>query len=332
MSCVIEPEIDQPTADLIITLQLQDAGFYFDSSKGKTRDPTDEEVAFQLQNEELQKTSQVLLDKRMATSIAAAVRTDGRILADNQVEEENVVKDREIARHWTGDGSHVTAEDPHSKTESTLDDETLEKLQFLYVSGLEDYDSVCGAGIETEQAESSTLAAKQTRQSPSRMRRCVACTEETEFFNVMRAPCHHEYCRPCLENLFEAAMVDESLFPPRCCRQPIVMNVARIFLNSELMRRFEKKKLEFETPNRTYCYSPTCSAFIHPSRIEGEVATCPDCGSITCTSCKARGHTGDCPNDSAMQQLLTTAQASGWQRCYSCWRLVELDHGCNHMT
>jgi hypothetical protein len=30
--------------------------------------------------------------------------------------------------------------------------------------------------------------------------------------------------------------------------------------------------------------------------------------------------------------VLQTADENGWQRCYSCRRLVELDLGCNHIT
>lgn len=33
-----------------------------------------------------------------------------------------------------------------------------------------------------------------------------------------------------------------------------------------------------------------------------------------------------------MQHLLALVKENGWQRCYACWRLVELVHGCNHMT
>ena len=333
MACVLELEIDQPTADLIVQLQLQDAGLYFEHSKGKSREPTNEELAFQLQNEELESVSQFLLDRRMAESFATAVQADGRILADNVMEEEITAKDRDIARHWVEDGIPVAAKDLQSSLESAgLDDETLDKLQILYVSGLEGY-YINGretASDETEQAESSVWAARRTRQSPL-TRLCVACREETEFVNVARAPCRHEYCRSCLEALFQASITDESLFPPRCCRQPIAMSIARIFLKADLVQQYEKKKIEFETPNRTYCYSPDCSTFIDTSHIEGEVATCPNCRLTTCTSCKGRAHTGDCPNDIAMQQLLATARENGWQRCYSCWRVVELDHGCNHM-
>ncbi|KAJ9224086.1 hypothetical protein DTO169C6_3706 [Paecilomyces variotii] len=330
--------MDQATADLLIQLQLEDTGLYFETSKGKSRDLTDEELAFQLQSEELTGVSQFLFDRRMALSFAAAVQADGQILVENSVEEERVAKDRDIARRWRENDRFAATEEVQSSQDSTaLDDETLDKLQVLYVSGPEPfYDDTNSIEPASSEAESSSWAEKRNRQpsslASSRLRRCVACREETDFVNVARVPCRHEYCRSCLKDLFEACQTDESLFPPRCCGQPIVMNIARIFLTQDVVQRYEKKKIEFETPNRVYCYSAECSAFIHTSHIDGEIATCPDCGLTTCTSCKGRAHVGDCPNDTAMQQLLATAQENGWQRCYSCWRMVELEHGCNHMT
>ncbi|EEA18499.1 IBR finger domain protein [Talaromyces marneffei ATCC 18224] len=331
MACVLGPELDQPTADLIVQLQLQDVGLYSDTSKGKSREPTDEELAFHLQNEELESISRYLEDRRMAMSFAAAVEADGHILAENQEEEEKASKDRLIACRWDVDGHPVP---PHSSDSETacLDDETLEKLQILYVSGAERYHNTEATITDSEQAESSSWATRRPKQPSLTLHQCVACVEEKEFVDVVRVPCQHEYCRICLEDLFKTSMTDESLFPPRCCRQRINVNVARIFLKSELVKQFEKKKIEFETPNRTYCYSPECSAFIEPTHIHGEVATCPICEHTTCINCKQRAHTGDCPDDRAMQQLLATAQENGWQRCYSCWRIVELNYGCNHMT
>jgi hypothetical protein len=41
---------------------------------------------------------------------------------------------------------------------------------------------------------------------------------------------------------------------------------------------------------------------------------------------------GECPADLALQAALLLAQAEGWQRCYSCQAMVELDHSCNHIT
>ncbi|KAF7131481.1 hypothetical protein CNMCM5793_004706 [Aspergillus hiratsukae] len=95
---------------------------------------------------------------------AAAVQADGRILAVNQVEEENACKYRDIARQWMEDGCLVSSDDFESAP-AALDDETLAKLQILYVSGMEGYHNIGGVGtgeVETEQAESSAWAARRT--------------------------------------------------------------------------------------------------------------------------------------------------------------------------
>ncbi|KAL4966216.1 BRcat and Rcat domain-containing protein [Aspergillus stella-maris] len=313
MSHAPDPDIDQATADLIIKLQLEDACLYFETSKGTSREPTDEEIAFRMQQENLQNAPNLAEDRRMALSFYFAAQTDAQAIADSETEEKVAARDRELARNWRDDSQPVTTEEPQPGIDPDyLDDEIIEKLQALYMS------TVIGCYEEndtnSDHAESSAWAAKRGSDKPTPMHRCAACREETEF-----------------SMLFERAMNDESLFPPRCCRQPFALNIVRIFLNSDLIKRSEKKKIEFETPNRTYCYSPECSAFIHRSNIEDDIATCPECSFTTCTSFKERAHTGDCPNDTALQQLLETAQQNDWQRCYSCWRFVELKHGCNHM-
>jgi hypothetical protein len=88
-----------------------------------------------------------------------------------------------------------------------------------------------------------------------------------------RAPCNHAYHTTCLKDLFMAAMRDESLMPPRCCRQEIPLGLARLTkLETE---NFEAKKLEFSTSDRLYCSRPTCSTFIPPVRIVRGIGTCP---------------------------------------------------------
>jgi hypothetical protein len=66
MSATPDGSIDQETADLILRLQLEDAGVYLESCTGKARDPTDTQLAFELQREQLETVSQPLSDKRMA--------------------------------------------------------------------------------------------------------------------------------------------------------------------------------------------------------------------------------------------------------------------------
>ena len=50
---------------------------------------------------------------------------------------------------------------------------------------------------------------------------CVACTEVCHPSEAITAPCGHAYCDECLANLFQSSMTDETLYPPRCCKQPI---------------------------------------------------------------------------------------------------------------
>jgi hypothetical protein len=99
-----------------------------------------------------------------------------------------------------------------------------------------------------------------------------------------------------------------------------------------LVKDYNKKKVEFETKDRTYCANHACAVFIHVQNSQGESVTCPECHTATCTLCKAVGHVGDCPEDPAHKQLLELARANQWQQCPSCKRMIELDLGCNHIT
>ena len=147
--------------------------------------------------------------------------------------------------------------------------------------------------------------------------RRVACGDAKEFFEVARVPCKngHEYCRDCLAQLFQLSITDESLFPPRCSSEPILLQRVRFFLPSDLAIEFEAKEPELSTRNRTYCHDRTCATCIPAHAIENDIASCPQCYRTTCTMCKHTSHSGDCPQDTALQQLLETANAAQWQRC-----------------
>lgn len=161
---------------------------------------------------------------------------------------------------------------------------------------------------------------------------CASCMENKPFDQAACAPCDHEYCQGCLQDLFRACLTDESLYPPRCCRQPIILAAVRFFLNPELFHAYEQKKIEYDTPNRTYCFVPTCSTFIQSENIAGDCGKCSDCGTITCTICKAAEHNGDCPADPSTHAVLELAASEGWQMCLHCRRLIQLDTGCYHIT
>ncbi|KAF5869055.1 putative ibr finger domain protein [Botrytis fragariae] len=303
-------DIDDETAKLIIQLQLDD--IEYSSSKGKDRpdDVSDISVAFKMQKEELENIALFLSDQRMTRSIALAVQTDGAVLTEAVSRDDALLRDHSMALQlYRGPSKSATTSQvtpPVAPNTQILNEEVLQKLQILYVSGdnsknnnAAELDGTDCSSVIGLNAESSTWAASRSLPSKST---CVICRDEISFCDAARVPgsCRHEYCRTCLEQLFHLSMSDESLFPPRCCNEPITIASVRLFLTSYIVHAFEEKRIEFETPNRTYCCLQSCSAFIHPSRIVNN-------------------------------EVLDLARDSGWQRCYSCWDMVKLEVGCNHI-
>jgi len=338
-------EIDEATAALIVQLQLEDCESIITTVEGKGKgregELSDTQLALQLYQEDMQRNDAVIKDRRMTKSIAQACQTDGNIVTASRSEEQTSANDHELACRLSGQPVERPL-DRWTVTAEEMDEELIAKLTALYVAAptgkhlLEQGEDTMtdGKGFEENaqgyNAESSTWGS--TRNPEALYRTCESCRERVRFFDIARVPCGHEYCRDCLRELYSHSLTDDTLFPPRCCRQPITSGGVRVFLPSELIHQYEQKKIELDTPNRTYCSNPICSAFIHSDAITNDEATCPECGTVTCTMCKLEGHSGDCPADTALQQVLDTANEQGWQRCFKCRVLVELEHGCNHMT
>ncbi|PCH45043.1 hypothetical protein WOLCODRAFT_48812, partial [Wolfiporia cocos MD-104 SS10] len=167
---------------------------------------------------------------------------------------------------------------------------------------------------------------------------CVICTDPI-YGDEIRAPCGDYYDKECILDLIQAATRDESLFPPRCCRQVIPLESVIRFMSIDLIRLFHEKKKEFGTLKRVYCANPSCSRFLG-EQIDGKIrhwlwpSYICDCATRTCTRCKAR-YSPLSHRCSAAQQdsdVLALGQTAGWQRCPGCEQLIELHHGCFHMT
>ncbi|KAL5314917.1 hypothetical protein ACEPPN_017567 [Leptodophora sp. 'Broadleaf-Isolate-01'] len=172
------------------------------------------------------------------------------------------------------------------------------------------------------------------KQSPPKdeLKSCVCCAEDFESAHTSQMPCKRDYCHFCVQRIVINSLVDEALYPPRCCKQPFDMDSMRQALTLELISDFYEKKAEFETVDRAYCSNPICSTFLYPVNIVADTGTCPKCLTTTCVMCKAATHKGNCPQDTATQQVLELANTEGWKRCEHCKRMIELKHGCNHIT
>lgn len=314
----MDNQTDQATLDLIIQLQLQDTQTLI---KGKHREgeQSDAELAVELYRLELESFASFQYDHTMSRSIAHAVLADGELINEHVFEEEQAMHDREFAVH----GEYPERISRTTTPETVMDEEMVRKLTALYVS------NAVPSNGEPSSSQAAPTAASATT---SEERQCVSCMTNVPFFETVQCPCSHEYCRGCIADLFKAAMHDESLFPPRCCRQTIPLGLNRIFLPAKLVEQYRTKELEYATKDRTYCHLPNCSTFIPPVSIKGDIAICPKCQSETCSICKSQSHKDNCPQDTATLDLLRIATENDWQRCYSCHRLVDLITGCNHIS
>ncbi|OJT12587.1 hypothetical protein TRAPUB_10828 [Trametes pubescens] len=167
---------------------------------------------------------------------------------------------------------------------------------------------------------------------------CVFCLSEVDDSDmVVRVNCGHTFHMACIQDMFLKATVDESAFPPKCCKVPIQLAEVERYLAPVLVDRFRSKTIEFSTANRVYCHNRRCSVFLSAATTSPTVLLCPRtvCMSSTCGSCKQRAHPGaGCrPAGGADDAVLKIGKAAGWQRCYSCQHLIERDViGCYHMT
>ncbi|RDL37534.1 uncharacterized protein BP5553_04967 [Venustampulla echinocandica] len=332
--------IDDQTAALIIQFQLEDSRLLAEEhgGKGKAREGSisDSQLAFQLFAKDLKCKATLVADTHMAKSIARACQTDGGALATAQSQEHSAIVDRQMACHLGG-VTVRTPVDAGTFNAESLDDELIDKLEAHYgarpTENLDHEGDSIMAYADSQPGDTPESSAWAAGRPPIvTYRQCIVCGEDVQFFDVVRVPCGHEYCCGCLHQLFKASLTDDSLFPPRCCRQPVASSILRVFLPADLLYQYEEKKIEHETPNRTYCSNASCSAFIKAENIADERASCRVCSCITCTICKAKAHRGDCPADTTLQEMLLVADANGWKRCFGCRRLVELAHGCNHIT
>ncbi|KAK0792405.1 hypothetical protein LTS16_005096 [Friedmanniomyces endolithicus] len=343
--------MDPLTLSAIIELELADSEQLTANGgaegKGKQREGTlsDAQLALQMYTEDLASTNAVLSDRRMAQSIAMAVIRDGQAIHRSHLRDDQIARDHELARSLQSDVPAPLNIDPTTKeallgeSDPWADPEMLEKVTAIYMCDpASSSPSPPGFVDDTDSdgtvAESSAWAARRKEDNKPKVGHCVSCGDDMEFYDVARVPCDHEYCRQCLAKLFELSMTDETLFPPRCCKNEIPLARVRFFLPPDLAKRFEATYAQLSTKNRVYCHHVRCNSFIPATAVDAsnDVATCPHCARTTCAICKGPSHTGDCPNDTALQQLVAIANTEQWQRCLDCKRFVELEQGCNHMT
>jgi hypothetical protein len=184
--------------------------------------------------------------------------------------------------------------------------------------------------IQHDEEEESEEDESEEESEPEVEQVCIACSETIAESDMLGTGCAHWYCQDCLTRLLQTSFTDEGLFPPRCCRVPLELNDARELIDQGLWEQYENKLIEHNDPFRLYCSDPTCSRYILPVNKTGNIGTCTVCRRRTCSLCTQIAHEGECADD--REPVLELAREEGWQRCANCGHVIELRHGCYHIT
>ncbi|KAI9925189.1 hypothetical protein ASPWEDRAFT_176987 [Aspergillus wentii DTO 134E9] len=132
-----------------------------------------------------------------------------------------------------------------------------------------------GEGHELHQDQPANSNQPSSHVIPDGVRvQCISCTENFAIANTIRAQCSHNYCGTCAAKLFNSALIDETLFPPRCCRVPIPISTVRHLVGDDFVNRFHEKCLERTDPKSTYCSNSACSKYILSYLVMLNVVTC----------------------------------------------------------
>jgi len=143
--------------------------------------------------------------------------------------------------------------------------------------------------------------------------------------------------------LFMVGSADTTMLPFRCCKMRIDMAMARVVLKPRDYEVFSQRMSEVQAVNKMYCTNKYCSQFIDLDTLSKTVSkySCPKCDEVLCVHCRSAWHPGkSCPEHAAAVAETTTeddgvfalAKQEGWRQCQQCHTMVELAHGCNHMT
>jgi hypothetical protein len=311
---------DNELATLVAALHLSDLAELNRSSKGKGREgeASAEDAAFAVYKAELKEVEQVEADRRFALSLETAVREDRDALAAFGEQEEIARRDREFALALER-GRPL----PHSTATSTRFASPQSSRATSLTRATTPASSLFSTASPAPSPSTSKLAYVD----------CVICGDRTR--DAVQVPCadRHHYCRECITSLFNTAAKDESLYPPRCDGTVIPLSLVERLLSLKDLAHFRRKADEFETPNKLYCSTPACSAFLGSSDGGKAGIACGSCQASTCRACKAPWHGlfGACAEGADDEVAAALTNEAGFQRCPGCRRVVELDVGCFHM-
>ncbi|KAK6344340.1 hypothetical protein TWF696_007979 [Orbilia brochopaga] len=317
---------------LALTMQMDELQFEQESYKGKERAGQQPDWNFALEYYQNVVNDLVTFynDRKMASSIADAVYQDAQAIEAIVAAENTATRDREQVLRMENATATATPPVDNDDTASIFTDyeryTTLPPHIFEPLSDDDDGQSEAGPSSRP-QAKALDCFAEQIT--------CGVCNDYVPAGISVRCPCGHIYCRECLRRVAHNAIKDESMYPLKCCKQEVPVETLMKVLAAAECQEYMDAGVEYATADRVYCTNKGCLKFIPPDRVEhGTRAACTACGTRVCTRCKNEEHlSSPCrTTDEEVQAVLNLATENGWRRCHRCQQMIELHHGCNHMT
>lgn len=190
---------------------------------------------------------------------------------------------------------------------------------------------------------------------------CSICCEERLSPMMMTMKCSHKFCSNCMKTYVEEKL-QSSQVPIRCpqlgCKYRISTSECRFFLPVTSYEIFERAHTNFTEANilgsdKFYCPYSNCSALLDrheclsarassSNHSDSSCLECPACQKLICVDCGVPWHSSmtceeyqnlpleeRATGDVTLHRL---AQNKRWRQCQQCQRMIELTHGCYHMT
>lgn len=193
----------------------------------------------------------------------------------------------------------------------------------------EQLDSNLPAAKRPKKSSPEPEAENSTKVEPVRV--CVACREASQ--ELVGIPCGHLYCIVCLAAYVEASLTPtDSEFPPTCCKVPIAPGIIKNSVSPDLSKRYTERQSQEFARCALYCAEQGCAVTIGQASIADNKGHCAACNRDTCNLCRLAWHGIDkCPTNEEREKIMALSKSEGWQTCYKCRNMVELNIGCYHI-
>nr|VDD58209.1 unnamed protein product [Brassica oleracea] len=179
---------------------------------------------------------------------------------------------------------------------------------------------------------------------------CAICLEETDAGRMFSTEqCHHRHCFSCVKQYVEVKLL--SGIVPTClgegCKLELTLESCSKILTPRVTEMWKRRMKEDSIPaaERIYCPYPNCAMLMSKSDLssdahQSKVQECVKCRGHFCIDCNVPSHTDmSCdeykklhPDPLLVDELKSLANDNKWRQCVKCRHMIELSHGCNHMT